>query len=262
MNGTWSTRAVAVELGLTPDGQWEIELGDLVDVAGGAGFAALGLVASRAGADAAATYAGAGLRCHELLALVVGEDGASTVRYAERLAEAAALVRAEWVLTTFQVGLSADTAKVIERCAAMFVDAGAAMAVEFSPLGPVPSISDGLDVVRAAGAGRAALMIDTWHFSFGDSTWEDLAAVPLEEIAYVQFADAPPPLSDDRMYETMNRRALPGDGVLELDRFASTLLERGWEGLVSVEVLNEELRATPVRDFARRAYEATARYWS
>jgi hypothetical protein len=40
------------------------------------------------------------------------------------------------------------------------------------------------------------------------------------------------------------------------------LLERGWEGVVSVEVLNEELRAIPVGDFARRAYEATARYWS
>jgi sugar phosphate isomerase/epimerase len=251
-----------VELGLTPDGRWAVDLGELVDAASAAGFAALGLVASRAGAEAASAYAAAELRCHELLALIVGEDGASTVRYAERLAEAAALADAEWVLTTFQVGLAADTAKVIERCAAMFADAGAAMAVEFSPLGPVPSISEGLDVVRAAGAGRAGLMIDTWHFSFGESTWDDLAAVPLEQIAYVQFTDALAPVSDDRMRETMNRRALPGDGVLELDRFASTLLERGWEGLVSVEVLNEELRAIPVRAFARRAYEATARYWS
>ena len=253
---------MAVELGLTPDGRWDIDLEELVDVARGAGFAALGLLASRADAEAAAAYAAAGLRCHELLALVVGDDGDSTVRYAGRLAEAAALVDADWVLTTFQVGLTADSAKVIERCAAMFSDAGAAMAVEFSPLGPMTSISDGLDVVRAAGAGRAGVMIDTWHFSFGDSTWEDLTAIPLEQIAYVQFSDAPEPLSDDGIHETMNRRALPGDGVLELERFASTLLDRDWEGLVSVEVLNEELRAIPVGDFAHRAYEATARYWS
>ena len=246
-----------MELGLTPDARWEIGVPELVDAAGAAGFSALGLAASRADAEAAAAYAAAGVRCHELLALVVGEDGASTVRYAERLAERAALVDAEWVLTTFAVGLTPDTEKVIERCAAMFVEAGAAMAVEFSPLGAVRGIADGLDVVRAAGAGRARLMIDAWHFSLGDSTWEDLERVPLDHIAYIQFTDALPPVSDDGMRETMDRR-----GTLPLERFASTLLGRGWEGLVSVEVLSEELRTIPVDDFARRAYEATARYWS
>ena len=63
------------------------------------------------------------------------------------------------------------------------------------------------------------------------------------------------------MDETLNRRAMPGDGDFELERFASTLLERGWQGLVSVEVLSRDLRQLPVDEFAGRAYETTARYW-
>jgi sugar phosphate isomerase/epimerase len=64
------------------------------------------------------------------------------------------------------------------------------------------------------------------------------------------------------MMETTNRRAMPGDGFLQLDRFASTLLDRGWDGMVSVEVLSDQLRAMPVADFAQRAYDATTPYWS
>ena len=36
----------------------------------------------------------------------------------------------------------------------MFADAGAAMAVEFSPIGPISDIRAGLDVVEAAGRAR------------------------------------------------------------------------------------------------------------
>jgi sugar phosphate isomerase/epimerase len=135
------------------------------------------------------------------------------------------------------------------------------MAVEFSPLGPVPSISAALAVVNAAGEGSAGVVIDTWHFFRGDSTWEHLERMPLDQIAYVQFTDAPSPVSENGIYETMHRRAMPGDGTFELDRFASTLLDRGWAGLVSVEVLSAELRELPVAEFARRAFESTARYW-
>lgn len=252
---------MAVELGLTPDGRWDIDVAGLVAATRDAGFSALGMAVGRADAAGAAALAGDGLRCHELLALVLTADEASTLKYAHRLAEAAANVKAQWVLTTFAAPLNADTEPLIARCASMFAEAGAGMAVEFSPLGALPSIDAALAVVEAVGADRAGVMIDSWHFFHGDSAWRQLERVPLEQIAYVQFSDAPPPISEDAMDETMNRRVLPGDGVLELDRFASTLLERGWHGLVSVEVLSAELRELPVPEFTRLAYERTARYW-
>jgi sugar phosphate isomerase/epimerase len=252
---------VTAELALTPDGRWDIDIAGLVAAAGDAGFSAVGIAGRRADAACAAALAAAGLRCHELLALVLGADEEATLSRARQLAEAAAAVSAQWVLTTFAAPLTPQTRPLIERCAAMFAEAGSGMAVEFSPLGPVTSISAALDVVEAAGAERAGVMIDTWHFFRGDSTWEHLERVPLDRIAYVQFSDAPPAVSANGMHETMNRRVMPGDGTFELGRFASTLLERGWAGVVSVEVLSAELRELGVPEFARRAYQSTARYW-
>jgi sugar phosphate isomerase/epimerase len=252
---------MAIELGLTADSRWDISTEGLVDATRLAGFSALGMTVDRVDATAAAAFNAAGLRCHELLALVLDDDEDAMLKWAGHLAEAAAVMGAQWVLTVFRCGLTDQTARVIERCAAIFAEAGAGMAVEFSPLGPVMSIEAGLEIVRVAGAERAGLLIDTWHFSFGDSSWDDLARVPLDQIAYVQFDDAPALASADLMEETMHRRLMPGDGILELERFASTLLERGWEGLVSVEVLNRDLCTLPVPDFARRAHDAAARYW-
>jgi sugar phosphate isomerase/epimerase len=252
---------MAVELGLTPDSRWDTDLGGLVDAAQQAGFSALGVAVGNVDGEAAARYDAAGLRCHEVLALLLVDDADATVSYAAGLAEAAAAMHADWVLTTFRTGLDDRTAPVIRRCAEMFADAGAKMAVEFSPLGPVTSIARGLEIVDVAGVERAGLLVDTWHFSHGESTWDDLERVPLERLAYIQFDDALEPLSDDAIEETMYRRAMPGDGVLELDRFATTLLERGYDGLVSVEVLNRELREVPVAEVARRAHDSTARYW-
>jgi sugar phosphate isomerase/epimerase len=249
-----------LELALTPDTRWDADLCAVAAAAHAAGFGALGIAADRVDAGAVSTYVSHELRCHELLALSITDDAAATMNAAARLASAAATIGAEWLTTVFQVGLDSTTRRLVRQCAATLEEAGAAMAVEFSPLGPLPTIRAGLEVVAAAGAG-AGLLIDSWHFCFGSDTWGDLAAVPLEHIAYVQFADALAPQSDRLMSETLNRRAMPGDGVLELDRFAGTLLDRGWQGLVSVEVLNREMRSMPIDDVARRAHEAARRYW-
>jgi sugar phosphate isomerase/epimerase len=68
-------------------------------------------------------------------------------------------------------------------------------------------------------------------------------------------------LSDDVLDETMNRRTWPAHGEFDLHRFARTLMDRGWTGLVSVEVLSEELRRLDVETFTRLAYSTAVPYW-
>jgi sugar phosphate isomerase/epimerase len=150
------------------------------------------------------------------------------------------------------------------RYAKLFDDAGAGMAVEYTPLGAIPTIRDGMEFVMAASrTARAGLLIDSWHFCLSDDTWGDLAAVAIDDIAYVQFTDALEPEYRDRMVrESLHRRAVPGEGVLELDRFAATLLDRGWDGTVSVEVLSAELRRLPVDAMVERLYATTSGYWT
>jgi sugar phosphate isomerase/epimerase len=251
-----------VQLALTPDGRWGYPTAELVSAARGAGFNAVGINADRVDGAAVESYRSAGLLCHEVLALIVGDDETATLTAARRLAHAASAMRATWVLTVFTAAVSARTEQLIQHCAAIIADAGAAMAVEFSPLGPVSSINAGMDAVRAANrGGRAGLMIDSWHFCFSESTWHDLATVPLDDIAYVQFTDASAPESQRLVRETLHRRALPGQGVLDLDRFAATLRDRGYNGIVSVEVLSAALRELPVDALVERLHDATAPYW-
>ena len=252
-----------VDLALTPDGRWPATTAELVAASRSAGFVALGISARHVDAAALGCYRVARLRCHELLALIVSDDAEATVKAAEELAAAAAVIGAEWVLTVFRCALTSMTAAIIRESATAFAAVGAGMAVEFSPLGPISSIRAGMEVVDvAARAGWAGLVIDSWHFCFSDCTSEDLWSVPLDAIAYVQFADALSPVSTDLGRETMDRRALPGQGVLDLRPFASTLRERGWEGLVSVEVLNAELRRAPIDAVIPRLYEASLSFWA
>ncbi|HEY6531712.1 MAG TPA: sugar phosphate isomerase/epimerase [Acidimicrobiales bacterium] len=250
---------MSVRLGLTPDSRWPIGPDALMAATADAGFEELGLYPNWVDDTTADALRDHGLRCDEMVALLVTDNAATTLAHAERLATAAARVEARWVLTAFTVGLTTETAALVERSAAILADAGTAMAVEFSPLGPVDSITAGLEVVAAAGHG-AGLLVDTWHVGMGPSTWDDLARLPLEQIAYVQFDDASEPVSDDLMHETMHRRALPGEGILDLERFATTLLDRGWEGLVSLEVLTSGVDL-PVPEQVRRIHDSALPYW-
>ena len=252
---------MSLQFALTPDGRWDFPSAELVSAASTAGFTALGINVDRVDRDAATAYTAAGLRCHEMLALVVSDDGPGTVKAAERLAGAAKVMHADWVLTVFT---TPPATELIQQCAKVISQSGAGMAVEFSPLGPISSIAKGMDVVSAINraGGHAGLLIDSWHFCFSESTWQDLAAMPLDDIAYLQFTDALEPEYRERMIrESLHRRALPGEGVLQLDRFATTLLDRGWDGLVSVEVLSAELRTLPVDALVRRLHDTTAPYW-
>jgi sugar phosphate isomerase/epimerase len=249
-----------VKLALTPDTRWDIEFAELIPVVGASGFTALGCPAGQATEQTRQAFGDAGLQCHELMALLITADAERTLAFAERLATAAATMSIPWVNTVFVAPPTPEVAKVITRCAAIFEDAGTAMAVEFSPTGQVPGIAEGLEVMDLAGHG-ARLLVDTWHFALGPSSWEDLAALRGDQIAYLQFTDAAAPISADLMDETMNRRPLPGDGIADVARFVDLVRGNGFDGYVSVEVLNEELRSRPVSEAVTAVFDAAARYW-
>jgi sugar phosphate isomerase/epimerase len=247
-----------VDLGLTPDTRWKTDAAALVEAAYAAGFTMLGTTSLLVTPETPDLYRRAGLGCHELLGLVV-TDADATLRSASHVAEQAAMMSASWVNTTFKA-ISGETAGLVRRCAAMLAEAGAGMAVEFSPLGPVAALQDGLDMVALVGNERAGLVIDIWNVSYGPTTWAELERLPADRIAYVQFNDALPRVGDLQV-EAMNRRTYPGHGTFDVDRFVTVVRANGWDGVVSVQILSEELRQVPLAEFTRRAAEATTAYW-
>src|SRR5205823_4766245 len=84
---------------------------------------------------------------------------------------------------------------------------------------------------------------------------------PLELVAYVQFDDALPMVSDYLVAETCERRVFPGEGEFDLEGYCTRMRAKGFDGVVSVEILNAEWRTGDLREYARRCYGSSARYW-
>jgi sugar phosphate isomerase/epimerase len=249
--------------GGTPD------LPRLIRAAAAAGFDRVGLdvfsLARHAEAggrigDVADAIGATGLRCAEIAALVIGPDPAEVDAQLAVLEPMLHALRPEWVLTNADVDPDARAAAELRRCADRLGAHGARLAVEFLPFLRVRSIGSALELVRRSGS-DAGVLVDTWHFFHGPDGWDDLASLPLDRLAYVQFDDHPALESQDLREECLHRRVFPGEGIFELDRFCDALRGRGFDGLVSVEVLSSAWRGGDLERFARRAYETTAPYW-
>jgi len=247
------------------------DLAAYLEAVASAGFSAVSLgaqqlAAAGEGTEALRAVAGllarSGLRCSDVMALRVVRDDDRTLQAAGEMARSVEALGARFVLTLVNTRLSEESVDRLGRCAEIVGSAGARLAIEFVPGGPVDRIESAVRLVEQLGADRAGILIDSWHFFFGASGWDELEAVPLDLIAMVQFDDALAPIGADVMTETMDRRTWPGDGTLDLPRFASCLTKRGWDGLVSVEVLSAEHRALDAATFAIRAMETSRPYWT
>ena len=201
-----------------------------------------------------------GVRCYEIAALMVGTDDAEA--QAEQIAAYASVLRPEWVLTNVMAPVDDGVRDEFVRCAAVLADAGARLAVEYLPWTPVASAAVAFDLVASVPATGARVLPDVWHHFRGPDTWAELDALPLDAIAYVQFSDALPMTSDDIVDETVSRRVFPGEGEFDLDTYCEHMRAKGFDGVVSIEVLSAAMRDMDVREFTRRAFAAASRYWS
>jgi sugar phosphate isomerase/epimerase len=86
--------------------------------------------------------------------------------------------------------------------------------------------------------------------------------VPLERFGVVQFADAPEPLSPDTHHESMHRRVPPGDGILPLRRFCDSISAKGYDGVVSTEVLSQQWRHGDLHEFTRASLDSSRALWN
>jgi sugar phosphate isomerase/epimerase len=245
-------------------------LPELLAAVRSAGFTALSLDVftvlgyERPLAEVAAEVAAADLTCPELLGFVVDADEEAALAGARQVAEVAAAFGSSFALGMVMSPPSARCADLFARCAEIVADAGARAAVEFLPFTPIATIADARTLVEHAGTANSGVLVDAWHFFQGADTWATLAALPAAQIAYVQVDDHPRilPPGADLYTECMSRRVLPGDGVFDLPRFRDTLAVKGWDGLVSVEVINPDLVATGAAEYARAAYDAVRRLWT
>jgi len=211
--------------------------------------------------ELAGLIAGEGMRCFEIAALAIYDDRETTMQGARELARVARILRPDWVMAN-DLSTSGIPAQV-DECAALLADTGVGLGFEMLPWTPMASIGRTLEYVdraRAAGA-RAAVIVDTWHIFRGPDGLEGLDQLKPDDIAYVQFDDALPAVSEDLLEETLHRRVMPGQGEFPLGEFCDRMRALGYDAPVSVEILSSEWRARPLPEFVAATYEATRRFW-
>jgi len=242
----------------------------LIEGVGDAGFRLIGLdvyslhtYAATGGSleDVAALLKSHDLSCFEVLGLEVGADREAAIAMARDAGHVVGALGAEYVLTIVSTPPDESVVETMSACADIIGSEGGSLALEFMPTSPISSMGAAVDLCESIGLDRARVLIDTWHFFRGTDEMDDLEAFPMAALGYVQFDDARPVVGDDAMFELMNRRALPGAGEFDLGAFSTCLLHKGFDGVVSIEVLDEGLRRLPPAEVADQAMHATAPYW-
>jgi sugar phosphate isomerase/epimerase len=160
-------------------------------------------------------------------------------------------------------GVPVELSQLTDSFGELCVDAAehtdAKIVYEFMPFDTnVRSLDSVLTVVAGAAAPNGGIAIDTWHMSKLGVAPDDLRRIPLEYMSWVELSDGLVDDMDDAVDETVNHRALPGEGEFDLHAYIDACKDHGYAGPWGVEVLSDELRNNPIDVIFQRAYQATA----
>jgi 2-keto-myo-inositol isomerase len=145
----------------------------------------------------------------------------------------------------------------LSEAAALARGAGVRLAVEFQKTAKFcASLDTTLALIAQCGAEGLGVCLDLFHYYTGPSKFEDLAYLTRDNLAWVQVCDlsgTPRELAGD------GDRILPGEGDFQIGPILDHLGRIGYDGYVSLEVLNPQLWAIPVDRVADFGYQAVCR---
>ena len=120
----------------------------------------------------------------------------------------------------------------------------------------VPTLDVAAEIVREVNQKDLGVVIDSFHFYAGHSTFEMIEALDPEMIQIFHINDA----EDLPREELKDRhRLLPGLGILPLGEMLSSFRKIGYDKVASVEIFRPEYWQRDPFTLAREAHEATER---
>ena len=251
----------------------DVPLADVLAAASSAGFACVGLdvwsvdahpAGGHSTLEVACMLEQTGLRCSDVLPLVVGADTDNTVESASRLATLATATDAR--LCGAALGPDIDDPRDprlrdrLRRCAEILAGSGVRLAIDFLPYSCLPTLADAVDLCDAVGWDAAGLLVDSWHTCVTGQVGV-LAELSATDIAMVQYSDGVIPEPGRIRQDSRNHRRLPGQGEFDLAGFVAVVVATGYTGIVSPEVLSGEVRAAPPGPFAADVHRALHDDW-
>ena len=157
---------------------------------------------------------------------------------------------------TSRENVVAESVKVLHELCDIAANHNVTLAFEFlgQPDCSVPTLDLAAEIVRQAGRENLGLVIDSFHFYAGGSTFEMIGALDpkLIQIFHINDAeDLPREQLEDR------HRLLPGLGILPLREMISAFRRIGYDKVASVEIFRPEYWGRDPFELARDARAAT-----
>ncbi|MBY0401135.1 sugar phosphate isomerase/epimerase [Myxococcota bacterium] len=198
-----------------------------------------------------------GLAVYDLTGITITDDRAKTLAELDEFLAFADDLGATWIQSRMPID-NVSSRRVYAEVADRVSSAGYGLAFEYSSFVPIRSLRQASDFVSelAQRFPRQAMMIDSWHFFQCGDTLESLRDFDPSLFGYLQLDDALEPGPDSR-FDTLNRRTLPGMGNLDLVGFMAAWNALGVGGVVSPEVMNEDLRRLELEDYVAQVAATT-----
>lgn len=158
-----------------------------------------------------------------------------------------------------------DIPHVMESFAGICRDAakhGTSIAMEIMPFSNVATLPVALEIVRGAGQPNGGLLLDIWHIGRGGIPYADVAKVPKEYIVSVELDDADKDVVGTLWEDTIYRRRLCGEGVLNPLAYLRALDQTGYAGPYAVEVISVDHRRKPLSEMAKSSFDTTIAQFS
>jgi sugar phosphate isomerase/epimerase len=255
--------------------EWsEFDFADRCAEAARVGFVGLGLwhadiehqLESRSLGDMRRILDDHGIRCYELEFLMdwfVDEDEDArkqSDRMRELLFHAGNELDAHHIKAGNIPGTPCEMPRLKEAYAELCADAAertsAKVLYEFMPFDVnVHSVESALEVID--GIENTGVVIDTWHMSKLGIAPDDLKRISLPYLTWVELSDGKFEWMEDHIEETTKYRKLPGEGEFDIRGYIRAAQDMGYEDAWGIEVLSDELRAEPIDEMYRHAFEAT-----
>ncbi|HUK28148.1 MAG TPA: sugar phosphate isomerase/epimerase family protein [Candidatus Acidoferrales bacterium] len=153
-----------------------------------------------------------------------------------------------------------QTASALTKMADRYGD-GVKLGLEFLGMKScsINNLPAAVETVKRVGKSNVGLVLDSFHIYASDSKFEDVAQLDPKQIFLVHVNDSEP---GERTILTDANRLYPGEGVIDLKRFASILRKLGYDDELSLELLrpayweqDAEQVAMKGRESMRRVFE-------
>jgi 4-hydroxyphenylpyruvate dioxygenase len=118
------------------------------------------------------------------------------------------------------------------------------------------SLDTALALVQQCGEPNVGVNLDVFHYYTGPSKFEDLSLLNPANLAFVQVCDLS---GTPRELATDGDRVLPGDGDFQLEPIFNQLRSIGYDGWVSLELMNPTLWKTKASQVAELGMMALQR---